>query len=175
MVWAKQQDARTQDENGNSIKQLYTGGSYDLRGKYALEHYNGSNYATAQYYLYENKANWTLSGEDDGTFTTQWDFPDVTDNILMNQGETYSLLFPYCTGCGTYIDEREFWDYWSGKFIIFESVSGQHTINGSNFVSVSDPNPDVDGDWVFEKLDNDGTYAKVTGNSTFDKMITRES
>lgn len=177
LVWAKLQDARTQDENGNTIKQLYTGGQYDLRGKYALEHYNGSNYATAQYYLYENKANWTLSGEDDGVFDTHWDFPDVSDNILMNQGETYSLLFPYCTGCGegTEIRHREFWDYWSGKFIIFESVSGQHTINGSKFVSASDPNPNIDGDWVFEGMDADGLSAIVTGNTTFDKMLTTET
>lgn len=181
IVWAKTQDARTQDEDGNTIQPLYQGGTYNLRGKYALEHYNGSNYATAQYYLYENTADWTLSGNDDGVFDTHWNFPDVSDGVLMNQGETYSLLFPYCTGCGTYIDEREYWDYWSGKFIIFESISGkdrelgEHQILGSNFISTVDPDPSKADDWVFEGLDYDGTCAKVTGNSTFDKMITRES
>ena len=177
IAWAKQQDARTQDENGNPIQQLYKGGTYDLRGKYALEHYNGSNYATAQYYLYENTADWTLSGDDDGVFETHWEFPDVSDGILMNQGQTYSILFPYCVGCGEEekINDREYWDYWSGKFIIFESTDGQHIIKGANFVAAENLNADNDEGWIFENYDAEALSAELTGNSTFSLMQTDKS
>lgn len=177
IAWAKQQDARTQDENGNPIQQLYKGGTYDLRGKYALEHYNGSNYATAQYYLYENTADWTLSGDDDGVFETHWEFPDVSDSILMNQGQTYSILFPYCVGCGEgeKINDREYWDYWSGKFIIFESTDGQHIIKGANFVAAENLNADNDEGWIFENYDAEALSAELTGNSTFSLMQTDKS
>lgn len=177
IAWAKQQDARIQDENGNPIQQLYKGGTYDLRGKYALEHYNGSNYATAQYYLYENTADWTLSGDDDGVFETHWEFPDVSDGILMNQGQTYSILFPYCVGCGEgeKINDREYWDYWSGKFIIFESTDGQHIIKGANFVAAENLNADNDEGWIFENYDAEALSAELTGNSTFSLMQTDKS
>lgn len=185
IAWAKQEDKNNLDSKGNP---LYTDGSYNLRGKYLLEHYNGSNAATSNYYLYENAGNWTLSGDDDGVFETQWQYPDESDGILMNKDVTYSLLFPYCTGCGKEesITKREFWDYWSGKYIIFESVAGAgikdaggnsigHTIKGSNYVAAEDPDAGKKGDWVLEGLDDSGTDAIVTGNSTFSKMITTES
>ena len=60
----------------------------------------------------------------------------------MNQGKTYSLLFPFCTGCweydedGNLSEERTMWDYWSGKFIIFESTlrseENPHVLDGLN-------------------------------------------
>lgn len=185
IAWAKQEDKNNLDSKGNP---LYTDGSYDLRGKYLLEHYNGSNAATSNYYLYENAGNWTLSGDDDGVFETQWQYPDESDGILMNKGVTYSMLFPYCTGCGKEesITRRKFWDYWSGKYIIFESVAGAgikdadgnsigHTIKGSNYIASEDPDAGKKGDWVLESLDDSGTGAIVTGNSTFSKMTTTES
>ncbi len=185
-TWAKQEDNKNnKDAQGNP---LYTSGDYNLRGEYKLQHYNGSNSASSNYYLYENMGNWTLSGMDDGVFTTKWEFPDESDGVLMNKGVTYSMLFPYCVGCGAGnpIEDRQFWDYWSGKFLIFESVPGAtikdadgqavgHTIKGANFVAATDPNSTATGDWVFEGFDKDGTDAIVTGNSTFSLMNTTES
>ena len=127
--WAKLQDVGK-----------YTG-QYNLRGKHELEYYDGTNWSTANYYLYENQGTWTINA--DGVFTTQWTLPDVSDEILMNKGETYSLLFPYCTGCWEYnkdgfIIPRTMWDYWSGKFVIFESTlrseENPHVIDGVNTV-----------------------------------------
>ena len=185
IAWAKQEDKNNKDAQG---KPLYIDGDYNLRGKHLLKHYNGSNAATSHYYLYENAGNWTIDDADEGKFTVQWQIPDEGDGVLMNKGVAYSMLFPYCTGCGAGnpIDDREFWDYWSGKFIIFESVSGAtikdnennaigHVIKGSNFVAPDDPSAEQEGDWVFEKLDNQGTDAIVTGNSTFSLMTTSES
>ena len=184
IAWAKQEDKNNLDSKGNP---LYTSGDYDLRGKYELKHYDGSNAATSNYYLYENAGNWTLS-EEEGMFETQWQYPDDKDGVLMHKGGTYSMLFPYCTGCGMgdNIKNRDFWDYWSGKYIIFESTSGKnikdaegnsvgHTIKGSNYVAAEDPDAGKSGDWVLEGLDDSGTDAIVTGNSTFSKMITNES
>ena len=185
IAWAKQEDMNNKDAQGNP---LYTSGDYNLRGEYKLQHYNGSNSASSNYYLYENAGNWTIDKQNEGNFTTQWRIPDESDGVLMNKGVAYSMLFPYCTGCGAGnpIEDREFWDYWSGKFIIFESVAGAtiedaegnaigHTIKGSNFVAATDPNSTADGDWVFEDFNDAGTDAIVTGNSTFSLMSTTES
>ena len=185
IAWAKQEDKKNKDAQGNP---LYSNGTYGLRGSYLLQHYDGTNAAASNYYLYENAGNWTIDKQNEGNFTTQWRIPDESDGVLMNKGVAYSMLFPYCTGCGAGepIEDREFWDYWSGKFIIFESVAGAtiedaegnaigHTIKGSNFVAATDPNSTADGDWVFEDFNDAGTDAIVTGNSTFSLMSTTES
>jgi hypothetical protein len=159
MGWAKLQDVGK-----------YTG-QYNLRGKHELEYYDGTNWSTANYYLYENQGTWTINA--DGVFTTQWTLPDVSDEILMNKGETYSLLFPYCTGCWEYDEdgnfiERTMWDYWSGKFVIFESTlrseENPHVIDGVNtaqaYVETHTPAP---------------SEAYVLGNTSFgDLRITNE-
>ena len=157
--WAKLQDVGK-----------YTG-QYNLRGKHELEYYDGTNWSTANYYLYKNQGTWTINA--DGVFTTQWTLPDVSDEILMNKGETYSLLFPYCTGCWEYDEdgnfiERTMWDYWSGKFVIFESTlrseENPHVIDGVNtaqaYVETHTPAP---------------SEAYVLGNTSFgDLRITNE-
>ena len=157
--WAKLQDVGK-----------YTG-QYNLRGKHELEYYDGTNWSTANYYLYENQGTWTINA--DGVFTTQWTLPGVSDEILMNKGETYSLLFPYCTGCWEYDEdgnfiERTMWDYWSGKFVIFESTlrseENPHVIDGVNtaqaYVETHTPAP---------------SEAYVLGNTSFgDLRITNE-
>ena len=84
---------------------------------------------------------------------------EVTDTIL-RKGETYSMLFPYCVGCETSIEERGYWDYWSGKFLIFEGVDGPQTINGRNFLDTVAANIATAGAVVGDGL-------VVTGNSTF--------
>ena len=127
--WAKLQDVGK-----------YTG-QYNLRGKHALEYYDGTNWSTANYYIYENQGTWEINANRE--FTTQWTLPNTDDNILMNKGMSYSLLFPYCTGCWEYDDdgnfvERTMWDYWSGKFLIFESTlrdeDNPHELDGVNTV-----------------------------------------
>ena len=52
----------------------------------------------------------------------------------MKKGTTYSLFFPYCMGCWVDGEERDFWDYWTGKFLIFESTAGDangHLVDGT--------------------------------------------
>jgi hypothetical protein len=105
----------------------------------------------------------------------------------MKQGETYSMLFPYCLGCDIELDEnnqivvdedefpilseRDYWDYWSGKFLIFESTkatSGDpHIIKGSHYVKA---NKVEDKEWIFDSHPTDMNVAVLTGNSTFDIM-----
>ena len=156
--WAKIQDDSLGIWNGS--------GKYTLRGKTKLTPYFGNNWRDANFYLNHNTGNWILAegGEDeDGnpiySFTPQWEYltqNDTTDKILMHQGETYSLMFPYCTGCETSLEQRTDWDYWSGKFLIFESTEGNHTIYGRDFLERD----------VFAQSRNSNEVV-VTGNSTF--------
>jgi hypothetical protein len=166
--------------NGNP---LYSGelSGYNLRGRAELIPYLGDNWATAHFYLNENKGNWELDAD---TFKVKWDMlteADLEDGILLHQGKTYSMLFPYCTGCWNTegegdeltVLEREYWDYWSGKILIFEStdgkVNGEHTIKGSNFVAESKVEEQP---WIFDNVTLSTENAVVTGNSTFAQMQT---
>ena len=158
---------------------------YKKRGMVPLTHYDGSNFYTANYYLYKNNGLWTRNGD---KFDTKWEVVgNVADNeILMHQGETYSMLFPYCTGCDVLTDEdgnivkdenglpipssvRDYWDYWSGKFLIFESTKATsenpHKIKGSKY-----------HDALFAPANSgNGNTAVLTGNSTFAKMFSDDS
>ena len=173
--WGMLQDKAT-NINGSP---LYSGelSGYDLRGKAELMPYLGNNWETAHFYLNHNKGNWELDAEAD-TFKVKWDMltsADLEDGILLHQGETYSMLFPYCTGCWTDAGERpsDIWDYWSGKFLIFEStdgnVKGPHVIQGSNYIAESKVEEQP---WIFNNLPNTEEEAIVTGNSTFAFMST---
>ena len=170
------------------FKDNHTGGAstYTKRGKVQLQHYDGSNFSAAHYYLYKNNANWEL--KNDGNYQTAWEVVGKVGegDVLMQQGETYSLLFPYCTGCDVQKDEhgniikdenglpklaytRDYWDYWSGKFLIFESTTATdenpHKIKGSDYHNaLFDPAKSVSGN-----------SAILTGNSTFALMYTDES
>ena len=154
------------------------------RGKVQLSHYNGKNFMSANYYLYKNAGEWTRNGN---KFDTQWQVVGevAPGQVLMEQGETYSMLFPYCTGCDVLKDEngnivkdenglpkltanRDYWDYWSGKFLIFESTSATsdkpHKIMGSNYHNT-----------LFKPASTgNGTSAVLTGNSTFALMVSDE-
>lgn len=166
--WAYYKDSQEQEINGNN-QILYTGvrEDYDLRGWYPLEHFDGTNFMTAQYYLYKNMGDWTLSNapapENQNVFTTQWQVVPKTQKVLMEKGEVYSMMFPYCTGC----DERG-WDYWSGKFLIFEStkagVSTPHEIAGKSALENE-----------FAKKPSAGNTAYLTGNHTFAHASTESS
>ena len=158
--WAKAEDKASGAWNGT--------GAYTLRGMSELVPYNGSNWAKADFYLNENVGVWEWNNRDsldNGYFTTTWQFPKASDTILMHQGRTYSMLLPFCTKCGDNINSRKYWDYWSGKFLIFESTAGPHVINGSNVLDESNP------DGIFATMPNEGE-ALLKGNSTFAKMET---
>ena len=180
--WVKEVDKTTDKRGMQLLEQYYE--TYN-EGKYV-----GSNWKTADYYLYKNTGDWeiTTDDEDNQRFITQWEFvaPPAEGQALLKQGETYSMLFPYCTGCDVEKDangqalkdangypiiaQREYWDYWSGKFIIFESTKGPHTIQGSAFVGEEDPDTEKTGDWVFDGGVGQGE-AKLMGNSTFAQMM----
>ncbi len=161
--------AKIEDEKSG----LYTKGTdYTKRGMYPLIPYvvdtleDGSvkgNWTSANFYLNHNGGDWTLDDTSDFGFMTRWQTlksDSIDDGILLHKGETYSMLFPYCVGCGASLADRTDWDYWSGKFLIFESVNVPQTINGRDFL-----NDTIVGSIFSEEMDGDNV--KVTGNSTF--------
>lgn len=169
LSWAREQDGHTGAAS-----------DYAKRGKIPLVHYNGNNWRNAHYYLYKNTENWEFDGEN-GQYITKWQVvPEVAPNQpIMQQGEVYSFLLPYCQGCdveanpdGTVkLDEfglpittqRDYWDYWSGKLLIFESTQK----------SISDPHI-IKGENRHEEILAISAYGEtiLTGNSTFSLMQT---
>ena len=144
-------------------------GEYTLRGKTKLIPYYGSNWRDANFYLNVNNGNWVPKGGD--SYEVKWEMlPDtaMADTVLLHKGKTYSLMFPYCTGCELEFSERDYWDYWSGKFLIFEGVDKPQTINGSDFLDESAENT------VFVSPENENEVV-VTGNSTFAYLTTDKS
>lgn len=142
------------------------GTAYNLRGMYELVPYTPGNWKTANCYISENTGVWEITGKDQyATLETTWEYVDATDGILMHKGKTYSMLLPYCTGCaGNEDGEREIWDYWSGKFLIFESTD------------TPKDGHEVYGKALFDELDATPTPAEGTaimlGNATFAAMPT---
>ena len=172
-------------------------GGEKRRDKYLLKHFykdseGNSNWNEADYYLYKNTGDWTLDQTPQTTevngYTTKWDFVTRdSKGVLMKQGDTYLMQFPYCTGCFAEDGSRDFWDYWSGKFLIFESTDGPHDINGSEFVGASaqynlniNTNVPEDVIWIHSETGiiselatrTAGDDAAVSGNSTFALMGT---
>ena len=167
--WAKTKDGEANNDN------------YTKRGKKKLIPYivdpatNRGNWRDANFYLNQNSGDWSLNqktdeyGNTEYAFTTQWRIlapTDTTDGILLHKGETYSMQFPYCTGCGD-LASREEWDYWSGKFLIFESTKQPQTINGRDFL-----NDTIAGNIFATKPDP--AKAIVMGNSTFAQLQTEK-
>ena len=193
--WAKIQDKASGAWDGE--------GPYTHRGMKPLTPYDGSNWQEADFYLNENAGEWLLTA-DDGYFETQWIIPNLSDGTLMEQGKTYSMLLPFCTGCVDYeiqtdangnpvkdaegkpvfkLDAegnkiplpRDYWDYWSGKFLIFEStyagpvelptgevVDGPgHTVYGSDYVEALAASPEYIA-----------SGAVLTGNCSFADLQT---
>ena len=148
---------------------------YTLRSMQRLVPYLGRNWREANFYLNENTSNsWylTQSIDEEGdpiyTFDAQWNMltdNDTIDGILLHKNKTYSLMFPYCTGCGEDIESRGIWDYWSGKLLVFESKNGKQKVNGRDFL-----NDTIVGN-VFS-LNPPTDYVIVTGNSTFSQLQT---
>ena len=171
--WGKIEDKKDTLPDGSPKTPLYNGqGQYTLRGKYPLTPYyrrvsdSIANFDEAHFYLNENKGNWTTT--DGYQFATKWTTMtdvEVNDGILMHKGRTYAMLFPYCTGTGCVVTNRTDWDYWSGKFLIFESTDGTQT--GGHI---------VDGSNLFDSIPFATTpnvnEAIVSGNSTFSYLVT---
>ena len=182
--WGKEYDQQVTDKYGNPKDAVYnsaTDGAYTLRDIHELVPYDGSNWSDAHFYLNHTIADWEITVDEDETpiYTPHWEIPTKDANgCLMRKGESYSLLFPYCTGCFDENGERDFWDYWSGKFLIFESMDYSstedndkvHVIEGSNFLkedwTEEELEAEPDGIFVPDNLPTGGK-AKLTGNSTF--------
>lgn len=171
LSWAREQDGHTGAAS-----------DYSKRGKIQLVHYNGNNWRDAHYYLYKNTENWEFDDEN-GQYITKWQVvPEVAPGLpIMHQGEVYSFLLPYCQGCDVEANsdgtikldnnglpittQRDYWDYWSGKLLIFEStqksLSDPHKIKGENrheeILAISEPGETI-----------------LTGNSTFSLMQTND-
>ena len=161
IAWAQSQD--------NALTDLWDGttSTYTLRGKQRLIPYVGSNWRDANFYLNENKGNWTLNDKT-GYFDVNWETltaDSLTKDILLHKGKTYSLMFPYCPNCEADLDSRIDWDYWSGKFLIFESTAGAQVINGRDFLN------DTIAGHIFTQAPSE-TEVVVTGNSTFARLET---
>ena len=91
----------------------------------------GKTWMNANYYLYEANE-WALNEE--GNFRTDWDTVTVAHdgtNPIMSKGQVYALQFPY-NGINGVHDPSTTWDYWTGKYLLIESTTGPHIINGSN-------------------------------------------
>ena len=148
--WGKSQDIQ------NGLYENASGKAYDLRGQKPLINYDGKNWRDANYYLYHNAGDWVatqVNGE--AAFEPKWEFVNVPNDgeVLLQKGHTYSLMFPYCVGCEDGRDEM--WDYWSGKFVIFESTIGKHIVEGQMPNLSTELNPNV---------------GMLGGNATFNKF-----
>jgi hypothetical protein len=92
----------------------------------------GKTWLNANYYLY--KANEWAWNDEDGNFRTNWDTVTVSHDgtdPIMSKGQVYALQFPYNSINGVH-DPSTTWDYWTGKYLLIESTTGPHIINGSN-------------------------------------------
>lgn len=96
-----------------------------------LYHFDGTNW-DANYILHESTGTWGFDGE---KFTTDWEIVNEQStprgtgdpNVIMEKGHFYSMNFPSTFG------EKEdgLWDYWSGKFLLYEGY-GPQTLSGKD-------------------------------------------
>ena len=114
--------------------------------------FTGSNY-DAHFFIYKSEDNvWAYDTEED-QFVTDWivsqpstiEIDGVKRNVIMEQGGIYALQFPFCPKCEGFSDaygtlnSRGFWDYWTGKLIVFEGY-GPQVIPGKNIAQlIADP------------------------------------
>ncbi len=78
------------------------------------------------YELHEGAEHWETTTDANGEvlFTKNWTKVTPTN---MKKGRTYAMRFPWCEYC----TNREPWDYWTGKLILFVG-EGAQAISGSN-------------------------------------------
>ena len=198
------------DKSFNDIYEDYKGWARSQdngelkRGLKELIHYykdenTPANWDVADYYLYQHGGtNWKLDDEEYDVFKTDWHLVKKQDGKLMQKHNTYSMFFPYCMGCFDESGERDFWDYWSGKFLVFESTlateSAPHIVTGSKFIGSTTHFPEETSNgfeeynWPFDEddfVDNPelGVYSNMpndndetllmTGNPTFSLFGTK--
>ena len=146
----------------------YKDGSSKGAGKIPLAHFTGRNY-DANYYLQRSSGTWEWDA-DNNKFKTDWTYlpadtedayykavhDDTEYNVVMKKGEIYSIKFPYMYN--GYRDEGNGnWDYWTGKYIIFEGLGTQEIAGKSQHAMIT--------------ADKDASAAAVIrGNSTLAKM-----
>lgn len=162
-------------QNFWSFQNLWKANKKLTKGKGAikLNHFTGTNY-DANYYLQCSSGNW---GWDDtkGKFVTNWEYLPATPEkvthgegtnakeytVIMKKGGLYSMKFPYM-----YHGYREEgggnWDYWTGKYIIFEGL-GSQTLNGKQYHATAGAN----------KPNN--VAAVLRGNATFSDMSVQQT
>ena len=201
------------DKSFNDIYEDYKGWARSQdngelkRGLKELIHYykdenTPANWDVADYYLYQHGGtNWKLDDENSeeyDVFKTDWHLVKKQDGKLMQKHNTYSMFFPYCMGCFDESGERDFWDYWSGKFLVYESTlateSAPHIVTGSKFIGSTTHFPEETSNgfeeynWPFDEddfVDNPelGVYSNMpndndetllmTGNPTFSLFGTK--
>lgn len=142
--------------------------------KIQIQPFTGTNY-DANFFLYKSKTReWEYT---DGAFATDWEIVspvtkkigDVNRKVIMEKDNIYALQFPFCPRCEydpetRTIGERDYWDYWTGKFIIFEGY-GPQTIDGTNKSAT------IEG--LDYTVDNSG---QLRGNPVFaEYMVSSES
>ena len=108
-------------------------------GATKLTHFTGANYS-ANYYIQRSSGTWGWNSET-SRFVTDWEYLPATMekvthgdkeyNVVMKKGQIYSMKFPY--KYYGYRDENSAnWDYWTGKYLIFEGL-GPQTIEGKTY------------------------------------------
>ncbi|MBR5854461.1 MAG: hypothetical protein IKY87_02125 [Paludibacteraceae bacterium] len=142
-------------------KELTTGA-----GRIKLTHFTGSNYS-ANYYLQRSSGIWEWDGS---KFTTDWKYLPAIDaegadeyykvmhgedeyEVVMKKGEIYSMKFPYM------YSGYEEWDYWTGKYLIFEG-KGPQIIEGKDYHNST----------VLRAKEAGAGTAEIRGNSTLAAM-----
>lgn len=149
------------------------------RGAILLNHFTGKNY-DAHYYLQRSSGEWTWDGS---KFNTDWKFlpetPEQVDHggtmydVVMKKGEIYAMKFPYMYD--GYMDSGS-WDYWTGKYLIFEG-QGPQTIDGKNkhtevLAAMATPGEAIlRGNATLAKMyvEKDNAYYAKDGNQKFTK------
>ena len=128
-------------------------------GRIKLTHFTGSNYS-ANYYLQRSLGIWEWDGS---KFTTDWKYlpaspekvkhGDTEYDVVMKKGEIYSMKFPYM------YSGYEEWDYWTGKYLIFEG-KGPQIIEGKDYHNST----------VLRAKEAGAGTAEIRGNSTLAAM-----
>lgn len=152
----------------------------EYRTQTPLVAYNGKNANSAHYFLYHSRdKEWAYDGT---AFKTDWELvTPVTKvigederTVLMQQGEIYAMQFPYCSGCDDPAT-RDYYDYWTGKFILFEGY-GPQTLRGTNAHSslttaYNTPNMgSLRGNLTLADVtaNNSNTYRQADGKNNFE-------
>ena len=135
-------------EAANGLDAIYYDWSVTLaknnnaKGKIKLNHFTGSNWDKANYYVQHSSGTWEWDSEK-SRFVTDWKYlpatmekvthGDTEYSVVMKKGEIYSMNFPYMYNGYRESEDGDYnWDYWTGKYILFVG-KGPQTIEGKNY------------------------------------------